>query len=117
MDAAKLEGFRERLLAMRRRLVGEFSHLVDTMPDHASATGDVSAAPTHLGDMDSEGLDAEIEVLQTEEGIINAVDDAIRRTEDGTFGTCQNCSRAISSARLDAIPYAPLCIDCARTAQ
>ncbi|HEX4131933.1 MAG TPA: TraR/DksA family transcriptional regulator [Pirellulales bacterium] len=115
MDAAKVASYRKKLVAMRVRLAGEFAQLVEKIPDHASATGDISAAPTHLGDMDSEGLDAEIEVLHTEEDMINAIDDAIRRTDDGTFGICENCGKPIAPARLEAIPYTPCCIDCARS--
>ncbi|HEX3869755.1 MAG TPA: TraR/DksA family transcriptional regulator [Pirellulales bacterium] len=114
MESSKVRRYRERLLEMRRRMAGEFTQMVEKIPDHVAATGDVSSAPTHLGDVDSEGLDAEIELIHNEEGMINSIDDAIKRTEDGTFGKCQRCGKEIATARLDAIPYAPRCIDCAR---
>ena len=38
---------------------------------------------------------------------------ALKRIEDGTYGTCAACGGEISEARLDAVPYAPLCRDCA----
>ncbi|MGB5600514.1 MAG: TraR/DksA C4-type zinc finger protein [Thiothrix litoralis] len=34
--------------------------------------------------------------------------------ESGEYGTCATCGEAISPARLDALPYATLCIRCAR---
>ena len=36
------------------------------------------------------------------------------RIEDGTFGTCRTCGRAIDPARLEALPYTTQCIDCKR---
>ena len=35
-----------------------------------------------------------------------------RRIEDGSYGRCQNCDKVMADARLRAIPYADLCIDC-----
>ena len=97
----------ECLTVVARQLAG-------SLPDRAAATGDQSSAPTHLGDVDSEGLDAEIELMHNEEDMIKSIDEAIKRTENGTFGECEDCGKEIAEARLEAIPYAPLCIECAR---
>ena len=45
-----------------------------------------------------------------------AVEDALRRLDDGTYGTCTRCGRPIAQERLDALPWAALCIDCQRGA-
>jgi DnaK suppressor protein len=37
---------------------------------------------------------------------------ALRRIQDGTFGTCQHCDEDIHPKRLAAVPWAPLCIGC-----
>ena len=42
------------------------------------------------------------------------VERAIQKLADGTYGLCDRCGEAISSERLEAIPWAPLCIRCAR---
>jgi len=42
------------------------------------------------------------------------VDGALARIDAGTFGTCIRCGRAIAPDRLDALPWAEHCIDCAR---
>jgi RNA polymerase-binding transcription factor DksA len=39
---------------------------------------------------------------------------ALGRIENGTYGDCVNCGAAIAQARLDAIPWTPLCRECAR---
>ena len=37
---------------------------------------------------------------------------ALRRIQDGTFGTCQRCDQEIHPKRLAAVPWTPLCIRC-----
>jgi RNA polymerase-binding protein DksA len=44
------------------------------------------------------------------------VDDALERLATGTFGTCVRCGRPIAANRLEALPWAPRCIDCQRLA-
>ena len=39
---------------------------------------------------------------------------ALARIEDGSYGTCGTCGGSIAEARLEALPYTPQCIDCAR---
>lgn len=42
-----------------------------------------------------------------------AVREALARLDDGSFGRCRGCGEAIAPARLEALPTATLCIDCA----
>ncbi len=41
------------------------------------------------------------------------IERALKRIEQGSYGTCHSCGEAIDEARLKAIPYAESCIDCA----
>ena len=45
---------------------------------------------------------------------LSRVEAALRALDNGTYGTCTNCGNAIAPERLEAIPWAPTCIDCAR---
>jgi RNA polymerase-binding protein DksA len=47
---------------------------------------------------------------------LEKVTPALARLEDGSFGTCTSCGNPIAPERLEAIPWAPTCIDCARKA-
>jgi RNA polymerase-binding protein DksA len=47
---------------------------------------------------------------------LELVDAALARLEAGTFGTCQQCGKSIAVERLEALPWAALCIDCQRAA-
>ncbi len=44
---------------------------------------------------------------------IRAIDHALARIADGTYGTCESCGEPIAPARLEAVPYTSLCRNCA----
>jgi DnaK suppressor protein len=46
--------------------------------------------------------------------LIDQITRAIRRIDDGSYGTCERCGRPIDAARLRALPHALLCMDCKR---
>lgn len=52
-----------------------------------------------------------------EREILRLVDRALARIEEGTYGTCRNCSRHIGPPRLLAVPWARYCIDCQELAE
>jgi RNA polymerase-binding transcription factor DksA len=43
---------------------------------------------------------------------LKLMDNALARIEQGWYGLCMRCGKLIPQARLEAIPYAVLCIDC-----
>jgi len=47
---------------------------------------------------------------------LRQVQDALERLAAGTYGTCRSCGKPIAAERLEAIPWAATCIDCARSA-
>jgi len=47
---------------------------------------------------------------------LHDVDRALAKLVAGTYGTCERCGASISPERLEAIPWAMLCIDCKRKA-
>jgi RNA polymerase-binding transcription factor DksA len=46
------------------------------------------------------------------EQAVAAIDAALRRLDDGTYGRCDGCGAAIPADRLEAIPWAPHCVPC-----
>lgn len=44
--------------------------------------------------------------------LLDKVDSALRRVKNGTYGSCERCGKPIDKARLKALPYSVLCIDC-----
>lgn len=46
---------------------------------------------------------------------LQQIEDALARYEAGTYGICENCGDEIDIARLEAIPYTPVCLRCAES--
>jgi len=70
-----------------------------------------------------EGLDSNAqlwEVSEVRDGLddeaateLNQVNEALARLDAGEYGNCKSCGNPIGAARLEAVPFATLCIDCA----
>jgi len=50
--------------------------------------------------------------LDRESHLLRNVRSALRRIDDGSFGTCLHCEEEISQKRVAAVPWAPYCIQC-----
>ena len=44
--------------------------------------------------------------------MLNQIDAALERIDDGTFGTCQRCGKQINPERIESFPYVAYCIEC-----
>jgi DnaK suppressor protein len=104
---------RERLLALRARLEGDMTQMEDNAlnKDHAKTT----SMPNHMAELGSENFDQEftLSLLGNEKNALDQIEAAIGRIEDGSFGRCETCGMLIPKARLNALPYAVSCIQCA----
>ncbi|HEY2410695.1 MAG TPA: TraR/DksA C4-type zinc finger protein [Pirellulaceae bacterium] len=115
MSADKKNRFRDMLISLRERARGEVNHVVLAIQEEVNVNANTSAAPVHMADIASEAVDADVQVLQNERSILDDINAALARLDDGTFGKCTECGRGISEERLKAIPYASACVECART--
>lgn len=115
MERSELESYKSRLLELRARLIRQVSDLETAIVEDVTAPGDVSSVSTHPADQDSEGLGANVALARNEAGILAAVEAALLRIEQGTFGRCRQCNRPIARDRLEALPYTPYCIACAES--
>jgi DnaK suppressor protein len=115
MSVEKMKRYREMLLALRERARGEVNYVVTAIQEDVNVNENISSAPVHLADIASEAVDADVQVLQTERSILDEINVALTRLDDGTFGKCTECGRPIADERLKAIPYASTCVGCART--
>ena len=117
MNAIETDGFRAALLEERKRVEAAIQNLHDENPGSlAEDAGEETAYDNHLADTATETYDRELDYTLEEnsERLLSAIDGALERIEDGTFGTCRTCGRAIDPARLEALPYTTQCIDCKR---
>ena len=104
--------YRETLLKLRRRLTDEVHKNVDRVADKGAPPDELSHVPTHAADRDSEGLDRDIAIQANREQMLEAIEDALGRISDGSFGRCEDCRGDIGRARLDVLPFAPRCVEC-----
>jgi RNA polymerase-binding transcription factor len=49
---------------------------------------------------------------QTDSKLLRAIEEAIHRLDQGTYGICMDCEGEIALARLDAVPWTRVCIEC-----
>ena len=93
------------------------SSRVTEMADQAlhKDTGDLSTVPLHLADAGTDNFDQEFSISLAETGsqLLPLIEAAIERIDSGTFGLCEECGIHIPRARLNAIPFAHLCVNCA----
>ena len=64
------------------------------------------------GDPDLYEREKTLALLRNLEDKQYSLSQALASLEDGTYGTCENCGREISPERLEALPYATLCLPC-----
>jgi RNA polymerase-binding protein DksA len=115
--AVDVERFRTLLDEERRRVLDAIDYLHKENPGSPDdETQEESASNNHLADTATETLDREIDYTLEEnsENVLAAIDSALQRIEDGTYGKCVNCGKEIGEERLAALPWATLCIDCRR---
>ncbi|HYX88131.1 MAG TPA: TraR/DksA C4-type zinc finger protein [Gaiellaceae bacterium] len=116
MSAIDTERFRSRLLEERQRVLEAIQYLHEENPGSMQDETQENPIDNHLGETASVTLDREIDyTLEENEGrVLAAIDAALKRIDDGTFGTCRTCGKPIGDERLEALPYTTQCIDCKR---
>jgi RNA polymerase-binding protein DksA len=117
LKKSELKAFRENLLLLRSRLRGDVHAMADSaLKRNRGAAGDQSAMPIHMADLGTDNFEQEftLSLMETEGGTLQAIEAALERVEEGSFGICEDCSGPIAKSRLQAIPYAAVCIKCAQ---
>lgn len=117
MKKADFKVYRERLLGLRARLRGDVNNMADAAlkKSRSDANGDLSSMPIHMADLGSDNFEQEftLSLMESDEDMLGRIEVSLERLEDGTYGQCEECGARIPKARLNAIPYATLCIKCA----
>ena len=57
-------------------------------------------------------LHVNLALKQTDTKLLRAIDEALHRVDQGSYGICMDCEEPIASVRLDAVPWTRVCIDC-----
>lgn len=117
LSKEQLKQFRQLLITERVKLAEEIKSIAqETSKSPREASGDLSAYTLHMADMAADTYDRELSmnIVSGEQETLYEIDDALKRIDDSSFGTCLQCNQPISMSRLRAVPYASLCINCQR---
>jgi RNA polymerase-binding protein DksA len=98
---------RKALMAERRRLLAELGEPIES-PGQMTY-GSQAAAASHVFEQQRD-----LALRDRSRAELQRIENALRKLDGGTYGTCESCGNPIAAERLEAIPWAPLCIDCAR---
>jgi RNA polymerase-binding transcription factor DksA len=106
--------FEQRLLAERGRIMKEMGHLENTVlkVNQRDSSGDLSGYSFHMADAGTDAMEREKAFLfaSAEGRALMEINEALRRLYNGTYGVCEVCGEPIGRARLEAMPYARLCV-------
>ncbi len=117
MSTVDTESLRQRLLDERQRVLDAIDNLHAENPGSiGEETEELGFQDNHLGDIATATFDREMASTLEENSthVLTEIDGALGRIENGTYGVCQRCGNSIGDERLEALPWATLCIDCKR---
>jgi len=107
MDKTQLEEFRILLQAQMDELLSDAGRTVSDMTEENTNFPD----PTDRASLESD-RNFELRIRDRERKLINKIQQALERIEDGSFGFCESCEEEIGAERLRVRPVTTLCIDC-----
>ena len=105
---------RQRLLDLRDDLVDAVSGMARDTIRNAPEGSEASGSGQHQGDAGSDAYDRDfaLSVLAKEQDALYEIEQALRRIASGSYGICEMSARKIPQARLEAIPFARLTVEC-----
>jgi DnaK suppressor protein len=95
--------------ALRKALAGDLSMLKELREQSGGDVVDFA--------LDSAQDEISSQLAEVESRELSSIDKALERMRDGTYGNCEACETGIPLMRLQALPYAVLCINCQREAE
>jgi DnaK suppressor protein len=105
MELAQLEKFERALKAQQKTAIHDLG-----------GDREIIVVERSADELDQTGRSAEREFailgLSRRSELLRNVQEALRRLQDGTFGTCANCEETIGGNRLAAVPWTRFCIRC-----
>jgi DnaK suppressor protein len=108
MDKRKIKVYKDRLLERREGLVGQ------VMEAELSSRERDSEMTQDPADMAANAYTKELlfSMSANDRQLLEMVDEALERIEEGEYGTCVNCGQPVQEKRLEAVPWARYCIRC-----
>jgi RNA polymerase-binding protein DksA len=112
--AIDTEQLRQRMLEARQRVVDAIDNIHAENPGSiGDETEETTFQDNHLGDIATATFDREMASTLEDNSthVLVEIDAALKRIDEGTFGVCTRCGQPIDAKRLEALPWATLCIE------
>ena len=106
MKKQDLDKFKKRLLDERDKIIQAKNNKAGQEISNTQSGDEADMASAEME------LDAMYQGDQRGHNMLQDIQDALQKIEDGTYGECENCGEDISIARFVANPMAKLCVDC-----
>jgi DnaK suppressor protein len=112
MDAERLTALRERLLERKRKLWREVKG--DIKSSLGESYQDLLSTARDEEDQAQVSLleETQFSLIEPKRQELLAIEEALLRVENGTYGECESCGKNIEPRRLEIMPQTPLCRDC-----
>ena len=108
--------YKKILEEIKEKIISEIKQMSnDATVAQKDVTADSSAGHAlHMADVATDMYDREFSLglASNDRELLYKVDQALKKINDNIFGSCEECKRPISAARLKAIPYAQTCLEC-----
>jgi RNA polymerase-binding protein DksA len=111
-----VERFRELLLVHRKSAEHAYKLVHDGNVMSLEEETEEESLDNHPADVATATYMRELDYTLEDntEHVIAEIDAALGRIDEGTYGTCVRCGSTIAEERLEAMPYATMCIECKR---
>lgn len=117
LSSAEIRELTALLLAKRSEILGSMTEM-ETEALRRDRT-DLSNMPLHMADAGSDTyeIDNTLGLMDSERRILAQIDEALDRIDHGKYGICAGAGERIPRKRLQAIPWARYCVNCAALAE
>lgn len=117
-NKSSFEKYRKMLMEKKARIIGDVEQLEkqSLLNSQRDAAGDLSDYSLHMADAGSDAAEREtmLGLASAQQKMVDKIERALERIEQGTYGMCELCGGEISEDRLNALPEANTCIKCMR---
>jgi len=121
MNKRERNKFEKLLVEMREKKLAYITMLRELAISRTQrdASGDISAFTSHPADISTESDEREkvASLITRETQSLKELDAALERIRDASYGKCDTCGGDIPPARLQALPFATLCVKCQTEAE
>jgi RNA polymerase-binding protein DksA len=108
--------FKKLLLDLRDHLIDGVNFLAsdNLKRSNREASGELSGYSLHMADAGTDNFDREfaLSLVSNEQDALYEIEEALKRLEGGAFGVCEMCEKQIRMERLEAVPFARMCVQC-----